>query len=196
MSSSREQILSRLRQRDLPPAELPPEPMQGIIYDDPISQFTASLQFVGGQAVEVEAGKWREHIEQTPVYQEANKIVSVLPDLPGGVDLDAVDDPHLLEDIDLFIAPGEFAVAENGAIWVTDRNVKHRVLYFINQHMILKVSASQIISNMHQAYQRMSLGANEFGVFISGPSKTADIEQALVIGAHGARSLTVLIERE
>lgn len=50
---------------------------------------------------------------------------------------------------------------------------------------------------MHQAYERLAgLGTNErtnYGTFIAGPSKTADIEQSLVISAQGPRSLDVLI---
>lgn len=47
---------------------------------------------------------------------------------------------------------------------------------------------------MHQAYKKLSSNAIDFGVFISGPSKTADIEQSLVIGAHGALSLSVFLK--
>ena len=104
-----------------------------------------------------------------------------------------MDDPHALEDVDFFIAPGEFAVAENAAVWVTDQSLRHRVLYFLSQHMALVVPASQLIHNMHEAYRRLSFDRPQFGLFISGPSKTADIEQSLVIGAHGPRSLTVFL---
>jgi L-lactate dehydrogenase complex protein LldG len=108
-------------------------------------------------------------------------------------DLAAVADPHELEDVDMAIAPGEFAVAENGAVWVTDRQVRQRAIFFIPQHLALVVPREQLVHNMHEAYRRLAFDGPGFGVFISGPSKTADIEQSLVIGAHGPRSLTVFL---
>jgi L-lactate dehydrogenase complex protein LldG len=130
----------------------------------------------------------------TDPYKKSKKILTAVPGIGvGNFDLDKVDDPHALEDLDFAILPGEFAVAENGAIWVTDRNLKQRVVYFITQHLVLVVAQDQILDNMYQAYERISFAQPGFGVFISGPSKTADIEQSLVIGAHGARSLTVYV---
>ena len=112
-----------------------------------------------------------------------------------------MEDPHELESVDFAILSGHFGVAENGAIWVTDRGLRHRVIYFITQHLSLVIQADQIVHNMHQAYEKLiegdganyggPVGKRAFGTFISGPSKTADIEQSLVIGAHGPRSLTV-----
>jgi L-lactate dehydrogenase complex protein LldG len=98
-----------------------------------------------------------------------------------------------LQDIDYAILPGQFAVAENAAVWVTDEDVPHRAIYFIAQHVALVVPAAAIVHNMHEAYERIGAFRAGFGCFISGPSKTADIEQSLVIGAHGARSLTVFL---
>ncbi|MCI0492871.1 MAG: lactate utilization protein, partial [Planctomycetes bacterium] len=119
--------------------------------------------------------------------------------------LTAMDSPHALTDVDIAILLGEFAVAENGAVWVTDRRVPLRVIYFLCQHLVLVVPASEIVDHMHAAYERLATAGTGsrstfaepvFGVFISGPSKTADIEQALVIGAHGPRSLTVFLVDE
>ncbi len=88
---------------------------------------------------------------------------------------------------------GEFAVAENGAVWVSGNAMKHRALLFLAQHLALVVSEKEIVRDLHQAYSRLSFSENGYGVFISGPSKTADIEQSLVMGAHGPRSLTVFL---
>ena len=46
---------------------------------------------------------------------------------------------------------------------------------------------------MHAAYQQLNGQNFDYGLFLSGPSKTADIEQSLVIGAQGAMSLTVIL---
>ncbi|GHV54896.1 hypothetical protein FACS1894181_18680 [Bacteroidia bacterium] len=88
---------------------------------------------------------------------------------------------------------GRFGVAENGAIWLEDEDLPHRLLPFITEHLLLRIDASRLVGTMHEAYKRIAACDWGFGVFISGPSKTADIEQSLVYGAHGARELTVII---
>jgi L-lactate dehydrogenase complex protein LldG len=98
-----------------------------------------------------------------------------------------------LEALDFAFIKGEVAVSENGAIWMEDENFVNRLLPFICKHLCLVIDAKNIVSNMHEAYHFIEGNKTGFGVFISGPSKTADIEQSLVIGAHGALDLTVYI---
>ncbi len=90
--------------------------------------------------------------------------------------------------MDLAIVKGEFAVAENGAVWIKNKDNRHRSLYFIAQNIVIVVNKDSIVNNMHEAYELISFEEGNYGVFVSGPSKTADIEQSLVIGAHGPKS--------
>jgi L-lactate dehydrogenase complex protein LldG len=193
--ASRTEILTAVRSRKLAPAELPSLAGPWITYADRRRQFADTLQAVGGRCIEV-AGERQLHEElaRLEAVACAKKICSLVPGvLPPTVDLAAVEDPHDLEDVDAAVVPGHFAVAENAAVWVTDETLRHRAVLFVAQHLVLLVPGDQVIDNMHQAYERLRFEGRGFGVFISGPSKTADIEQSLVIGAHGPRSLTVFL---
>lgn len=193
--NSKNEILKSLRSQTLDPIPLPDLARDWIEYDDALAQFSQVLEAVGGNAVvaggatEVSAA-----LEEIPAFREASNVCSLVEGVDkANVDLETVNDAHDLHSIDFFLAPAEFGVAENGAVWVTDRLVKHRAAFFITQHLAIVLRACDIVSNMHQAYERLAFGKQGFGLFLSGPSKTADIEQSLVIGAHGARSLTVLL---
>ncbi len=155
-----------------------------------IDLFKATAQNSGSQVIELPSVLDLEP-ELSTLFPSASRIASTIAEITGNVDLSMLDNASELDGVDVAIVKGTFAVAENGAIWVTESNMLHRVLPFITQHLILVVEKKQIYTNMHQAYQRINLRDIGFGVFIAGPSKTADIEQSLVIGAQGARSLII-----
>jgi L-lactate dehydrogenase complex protein LldG len=195
-TSSRRGVLDRLGSTvfDVPP--LPdPDPSKLIQFDDPLERFKQTLASVGGEAHVIDhPNQVHETLSQIDVYKDAARIASVVPDaIQGNVDLSMVDDPHSLSSLDWMIARGEFMVAENGAIWIDGATLPHRVLIFIAQYLAIVVSHDQIVNHMHDAYARIGTPKPGFGVFVSGPSKTADIEQSLVLGAHGCRKLQVFV---
>lgn len=194
-ASSKADILRALRDTTLEPVELPNLDQPWTTFEDRPGQFSTVLQAVGGRAVRVrDIEQVNRELDQLPAYAEARKVCSLVDGIrKANVRIEDATDPHQLEDVDFFVAGGHFGVAENAAIWITDEGVRHRVLYFLTQHLAIVLPADQLVDNMHQAYQRLSFAEPGFGLFVSGPSKTADIEQALVIGAHGARSHTVFL---
>lgn len=194
-TSARDSILGSIRRHLPQAAERPGHDGPWIQYPDPLAQFASVLEMIGGRCVRVkDAAEINRDLATFPAAVEARTMVSLVAGA-GRSDLDfaALAEPHELADVDLAILPGEFAVAENAAVWITDAAVKHRAIYFLSQHLALVVCASQIVHNLHEAYARLSFGEARFGAFIAGPSKTADIEQSLVIGAHGPRSMTVYV---
>jgi L-lactate dehydrogenase complex protein LldG len=125
---------------------------------------------------------------------KAKRVVSFLQGVDqANVDLNLVTDPHTLEDVDVTLVQGQFGVAENAAVWIQENSPTLRASLFICQHLVILLPERDIIDNMHKAYERIGSFSPGFGVFVSGPSKTADIEQSLVIGAHGARSATLYL---
>lgn len=192
---SKNEILSKLKRQLVDRVALP-DVVNGdwIEFDDLAIQFAKMIEMAGGSCEELsDIGQLPQRLSAFETWTTAQHVFSAVPQIPGNVDFTDVDDPHQLENLDFVIYPGEFAVAENGAIWLTDRNLKHRVVFFITQFLVLVVDKQSIVATMHQAYAQAQVPKPGFGLFLSGPSKTADIEQSLVIGAHGCRELQVYL---
>lgn len=102
-------------------------------------------------------------------------------------------DPHALDTLDLYVCAATLGVAENGAVWLATPDVIPRAALFLATRVVIVVDRATVVPTLHEAYARLDVRANPFGVFIAGPSKTADIEQSLVIGAHGPKELTMII---
>ena len=198
--SSRQTILRATRRHLLPAVALPNLDRDWQTFPDDRAAFVETLKAVGGEAMFLpNAAAIDAELARRPVYASASQIVSLVPGVGSpNVDPAAAARPHDLADVDYAILPGRFGVAENAAIWLDLREAGHRVICVLAQHLAIVLPASQIVPTMHAAYARLAAGDADFGqpgfgMFISGPSKTADIEQSLVIGAHGARSLTVFL---
>lgn len=191
--SARENILNAIAMNQPELVELPVIDISTVIhYEDAYVQFKTVLESIGGKA---------ELISDITVLKDqliadkikGNFVVNTIPAL-GEVDqqvaaLSAIE----LEKVEKAYVKGTVGVAENGAIWVYESQMINRLIPFICQHLILIIEKKDIVNTLHQAYEKLDVSREGFGAFIAGPSKTADIEQSLVIGAHGARSATIYV---
>ena len=127
------------------------------------------------------------------LYPEAKVFASSLPEITiADRNPDTVDRAQDLNGTDVGIVRGEIGVAENGCVWIP-QTMKEKAVCFISEYLVILLSRKSIVSNMHQAYERIQFTDYGYGSFISGPSKTADIAQALVMGAQAARGVTVIL---
>lgn len=188
--SSRDQLLSALKQNQPPAVALPA--LDGFLgtKNASVDQFIKTVISIGGQAIELDS---LEQLESHLSRDHFPRIVSTLPQLPFAEQIHAGTNPHELSNVSLAILPGILGVAENGATWMTEDQMGVRALPFICEHLALVVSKATIVATMHEAYARIERENYPFGTFLAGPSKTADIEQSLVLGAHGSRTLRIFI---
>lgn len=161
---ARDSILSAIRAANVPPAPIAAAVPRDPATHDLLEQFMRLVVDVGGHAIVCASG------------QSAQDVITGL----------------FVEQHEVVVAPGQFAVAENGAVYVDATDLTARVDIVRAEHLVLTISRATIVPTMHDAVKLMPRDS-VCGWFISGPSKTADIEQSLVIGAQGARSLHVVI---
>lgn len=192
--SSKAEILNKIKQsQPNGTAELPDLKVLGSEQFDVLEMYKTVLKNIGGNPIEV--GDYNEVVAYIKNnYPLEKRIITTIPELAEIAVLDWTnDDPHSLQNVELTIIKAHFGVAENSALWVTDDILGQRVAPFITQYLAIIVNKKDLIPTMHQAYDRIGNQEYGFGTFIAGPSKTADIEQSLVLGAHGARGLVVFL---
>ena len=190
--NSKEIILNNIKHNTTTRYDMPEFRLNGIQYTDKTAQFSAVLKSVGGSAYLLREGENVDEVIKT-LYPKAKVIASNCKDVScATLNPDETDDAHKLVGIDLAVVNGELGVAENACVWIP-QNVVHKALYFIAEEMVILLDKEKLVNNMHEAYEQIRFSDRGFGLFISGPSKTADIEQALVIGAQSVKGLTVIL---
>ena len=157
--------------------------------------FQEVLESVGGECwFAADRAAAKERLAGSELMRAPGQVCSYVKDLaPGNFEAEAAADVRDCRDVRLAVVEGELGVAENGAVWVDASRLKHRGLLFLAESLVLVVEGKDIVPDMESAYARIDFAPVRSGYFVSGPSKTADIEQCLVIGAHGARSLVVIV---
>ena len=193
MTDTRKKILAAVRENQPDLVPLPELAVHFNKADDPVQQFADILTGIGGSVFLVnDYASVKSLVRQR--FDESKRIATTIPELSDAADLVSPEvDPHSFYDIELMMMRAHFGVAENGAVWITEQLMEQRILPFICQHLAVVIEAKDIVPTMQHAYSRIGAGRYRFGSFISGPSKTADIEQALILGAHGPRTMTAFI---
>lgn len=191
--SSRDAILAAIKKNTLQKFDYPKWKVNAIQYPDLVKQFISITAAVGGEAVELPEGMdVNEYILKR--YPNMNAIASNMPEITcATLNPDDVEVAQDLNGTDLAVVKGEIGVAENGCVWIPQA-VKHKIIYFIAERLVILLDKKNLVNNMAEAYAKIEqMPKYNFATFISGPSKTADIEQTLVKGAHGAMEVLVIL---
>ncbi len=189
--SSRDLILSRLREVAPAPRPLPDVPMFDQHLPPPLEAFRKSLARLGGTWCDAPADGDLEALIRSR-FPQARVVCSAVPEVRGTRRIEDVARPHDLNDVDVGIVRPAFAVAETGSIWLSEHEYRVNALGYLSQHLVALVDPADIVGNLHHAYHRREFFEARYACLMSGPSATADIEGVLIRGAQGIRSLIVV----
>jgi L-lactate dehydrogenase complex protein LldG len=191
---SRDKILAALLANQFDGEKLPDVSFLEKPANGSIEKFSKVLEGIGGRCFFIHDSQELKAILELH-FGSVIRVINTLADLNfmGHEHIISDIDPVSLHDVGLALIKARFAVAENGAVWISDEDFTPRALPFICEHLAVFVDPQHIIPTMHEAYLILEKHKYGYGSFIAGPSKTADIEQSLVIGAHGPRSMTVFV---
>ena len=191
--SAREQILQKIKQNQATKTDLPDLTTLIENQENLASKFKEMLESIGGHTMSVNSMAEIKEI-LLKEYPNAQRVIKhQVPEIDLGEQNWQNSDPHSLQNVDLTILKGHFGIAENGSIWLTESQMGQRVAPFITQYLVVVLDTKNLVATMHHAYQKIKNEDYGYGIFLAGPSKTADIEQSLVLGAHGARGLLVFL---
>ena len=189
--SSRDEILGRIRKNQPAPLPLPKVPtFDTAASTTPIERFKAGVIRMGGKFVDPPTDNLDKLLKR--LFPDAKVVCSAVAEVAGNRKLDRVKTPAALHDVDVGVVRAVFGVAETGSLWLTEAQFKVSSLGFLAQHLVVLLDPARIVDNLHHAYRERAQFNAPYGVFMTGPSATADIEGVLIHGAQGIRTLTVV----
>lgn len=208
--TSREKILKNIRNASINKYENPwtsldmESPVFREFGDSPDIMFAQEFIRLGGRfiycenekeisdnlAVMIMENKWKELCCLDPAIQRFLATESI----PFS------DESENLENCPVGITKCECLIARTGSIVVSSRHASGRKLNILPEVHIVLATISQVVNNLKEALEllkrRYGSALPSHISMIAGPSRTADIEKTLVMGAHGPRELYVLLTEE
>ena len=157
----------------------------------------SSLESAAGRIVEVAAvERWRRVASHSDPLTEQ----LVAPLAAAGIGtlwIDGGYEPPALEECDAGITTCEALIAQTGSVLVSSAGSGGRALSVLPPHHVVIARRSQMLPDLHCAFtairQKFGESFPSMLSFITGPSRTGDIERILVLGAHGPKKLTILM---
>ena len=174
--------------------------------EDVVEHFRAALEAVGGQcaivadlrtaAIAVDQILERTRARRVGV-SGSSLVQSVLDQLPAGAQLFVNADAPTLFDCDVGLTSAQWAIAETGTLVLESDQERHRLTSLVPTAHIAIVRARQMRQTLGEVLALISAqGADALSrtvTFITGPSRTSDIELTLAIGVHGPAELYVIV---
>jgi L-lactate dehydrogenase complex protein LldG len=116
-----------------------------------------------------------------------------------GLPVCRTDEPFSIQELetcDAGLTECDALVAQTGSVLVTNRSAGGRALSVLPPHHVVVARREQLLRDLPEAFSllkdRYAPNFPSFISFITGPSRTGDIERILVLGAHGPKKLTIL----
>lgn len=199
--TDRERFLARFR-----PAPEPPEPPRVPVWTggaDP-EAFLGGLSAVGGEVRRASEGDWvGEVVEQARAWQVRSVVATgeetLRPALEAlrreGMEVAVAGDPELrtrAERADLGLTGARWALASTGTVVLEAAPDRPRVVSLLPQFHLAVVREEDLLPDLGALVEGLVLPLPSALTFVTGPSRTADIEQTLVVGAHGPRRMGVV----
>jgi len=138
-----------------------------------------------------------EHNATSLAMSDAPAVLELAKSLPTSLELVPHDAPRA----DLLrshagLSTAQWAIAETGTLMLVARHEQHRLATLLVDLHIAIVPASRLLATLGDGFQKLCSNGQPDArtiTFVTGPSRTADIELQLVVGVHGPKALHVLI---
>ncbi len=175
-----------------------------------VARFSAAMQASHAEVYDTDAEHWPELLCHIAAQKSLRNLLvgagaapaaTLMSRQPLGFELIRYDRPvedfrtALFEDIDAGLSVARSAIAETGTLVLWPGATEPRLLSLVPPVHFVLLDAATIHADFHAAMvaERWADGLPTNALLISGPSKTADIQQVLAYGAHGPRELVVLL---
>jgi L-lactate dehydrogenase complex protein LldG len=222
--NSRDTILSSIRQAIGNPSHLPqtPDGIDGLIHKKLASvtpknkagyvkQFQSELEKISGEfkpvpSLDAAAREIARTVKETGVQalaidggRTAGKIAQKLKNKIKIVDASKIEFParrDQIEPVKVALVEASYAVADVASLAIPFSDTKSLLPHLLAEIVFVIVRPGQMIANQFELFKKVPKEKLKNMVMITGPSRTADIEKIIILGAHGPQRLIVLFLKE